>query len=77
MKRDPRPTRQVYAIDYQGARIELGPTWPEVSAAVDQALPSPKLAAALKLCLFERLKDRLKLGPVELEGVLAEYAGCL
>lgn len=53
----------IFAITYQGAQISLGRTWEEIVATVDKVPFDRKFAASLKLNLYEKLKDRLKINP--------------
>lgn len=51
----------LFAITYQGTQICLGRTWEEIIATVDSVQFDRKIAASLKLNLYEKLKDRLKI----------------
>lgn len=53
----------LFAITYQGTQISLGRTWEEIIATVDTFQFDRKIAASLKLNLYEKLKDRLKINP--------------
>jgi hypothetical protein len=66
--------RCVFAITFQGTQICLGRTWEEVVATVDSVQFDAKVAASLKLCLYERLKERLKIHPHQEKKLLDEYA---
>jgi hypothetical protein len=55
--------RPLFAITFRGAQICLGRTWEEIMATIETAQFDPKITASLKLCLYERLKERLRIQP--------------
>jgi hypothetical protein len=66
-----------YGIEYGGFTIRLGGTWPDICQSINEQIPDKKIAASLKLVLYEKLKESLGLRPDDREPLMQEYADTL
>lgn len=66
-----------YCVEYKGQPLRLGNKWADICRNIELQVSEPRVAASLKMCLFDKLKKELHLSPTELEQVLQAYADTL
>ena len=57
--------------------LRLGTSWQEIVKCIEQQVNDKQIAASLKMCLFHKLKEELKLTNNDLEYVLQSYSDTL
>ena len=46
-----------YGIEYMGETLRLGNNWQDIVQNIDEKVGDRRVAASLKVCLFEKLRE--------------------